>query len=295
MILLFGWGSDSALARTAETAARLGADVVLVDQETLAGHDLHDGVLTVPGGRVSLADLPAAYARPLAVVASPGSAAYQREERVLGGIVTWLDVADARIVNRPRAMHSNSSKPFQAQLIARAGFEVPESLVTNDPDEVLAFAERVGPLVFKSVSGIRSIVRRVDEGYADRLERVRALPTQFQALVEGEDVRVHVVGSAVFATRIRSAATDYRYAGRDGHDAELTATELPDAVAQRCVDLAAVLGLPLVGIDLRETPDGRFVCFEANPMPGYSYFESHTGQPISDALVRHLTGRTEVS
>jgi glutathione synthase/RimK-type ligase-like ATP-grasp enzyme len=131
-------------------------------------------------------------------------------------------------------------------------------------------------------------VRRVDEGYAARLERVRALPTQFQALVEGEDVRVHVVDGEVFATRIRSAATDYRYAGRDGLEAELTATELPGDVAQRCVDLARSLDLPLVGIDLRETPDGRFVCFEANPMPGYSYFESQTGQPISEALVRYL-------
>jgi glutathione synthase/RimK-type ligase-like ATP-grasp enzyme len=290
MIVLFGWGSDSALEHTAGAAARLGIDVVLVDQEQLAGCDLRDGVLTLPGGRLRLDDVAAAYARPLAVVAQPGHPAYEREQRVLTGIMSWLDSAPARIVNRPGAMHSNSSKPYQAQLIARAGFEVPESLVTNDPREVLAFADRVGPLVFKSVSGIRSIVRRMDEGYADRLERVRALPTQFQALVEGEDVRVHVVAGKVFATRISSAATDYRYAGRDGLDADLSATELPPEVATRCVALAETLGLPLVGIDLRETPDGRFVCFEANPMPGYSYFESHTGQPIGDELIRYLAG-----
>jgi glutathione synthase/RimK-type ligase-like ATP-grasp enzyme len=168
-------------------------------------------------------------------------------------------------------------------------------VVTTDPDEVRAFAERVGPLVFKSVSGIRSIVRRLEDDYLSRLDRVRALPTQFQALVEGDDVRVHVVGGEVFATRIRSAATDYRYAGRDGLDAELTATTLPDEVAQRCLGLSAALHLPLVGIDLRETPDGRFVCFEANPMPGYSYFESHTGQPISEALVRFLAGKSGTS
>lgn len=293
MILFFGWGSDSALHHTVEAARRLGAELLLVDQEQLGGCDLRDGVLSTPGGRLRLDDVSAAYARPLSVVAAPGSTSYEREQRVLAGIVTWLDVTTARVVNRPVAMHSNGSKPYQAQLLARAGFEVPESLVTNDPAEVVAFAERVGPLVFKSVSGIRSIVRRVDEGYADRLERVRALPTQFQALVTGEDVRVHVVGDRVFATRIRSTATDYRYAGRDGLDADLSPTDLPDDVARRCVDLAADLGLPLVGIDLRETPDGRFVCFEANPMPGYSFFESHTRQPISDAVVGYLAGQGE--
>ncbi len=299
MILFFGYGDDTALARTIQAAQALGAEHCLLDQQALDGCDFRmsggrsepTGVLVRPGSRVPLADFDAAYARPLAPVAERDTAAHERESRILTTVSTWLDVAPGRIVNRPRDMHSNGSKPYQAQLIAAAGFEVPESLITTDPEEVCAFAERVGPLVFKSISGIRSIVRRLDAGYLGRLDRVRALPTQFQALVEGDDVRVHVVGTEVFATRIRSEATDYRYAGRDGVDADLTVTTIPDEVAQRCVDISSSLGLPLVGIDLRETPDGRFVCFEANPMPGYSYFESHTGQPISEALVRHLAGK----
>jgi glutathione synthase/RimK-type ligase-like ATP-grasp enzyme len=302
MILFFGYGNDSSLARAIQAAQQMGMEHCLVDQQALDGCDLRlrgsradgTGVLTRPGSRVPLADFGSAYARPLAPVAETGTTAHQREAEILSTMVTWLDIAEARIVNRPRDMHSNGSKPYQAQTIAAAGFEVPESLISTDPDEVRAFGERVGPLVFKSISGIRSIVRRLDDGFVSRLERVRALPTQFQALVEGDDVRVHVVGEEVFATRIRSLATDYRYAGRDGVDTELTATDLPDEVAQRCVDLAAGLGLPFVGIDLRETHDGRFVCFEANPMPGYSYFESHTGQPISEALVRFLAGKVTV-
>ncbi|HZL03445.1 MAG TPA: hypothetical protein VFC48_10010, partial [Cellulomonas sp.] len=122
---------------------------------------------------------------------------------------------------------------------------------------------------------------------------VRLLPTQFQALVPGTDVRVHVVGREVFATEIGSGAVDYRYAGRDGLTAALAATTLPDDVADRCVRLAATLELPLAGIDLRRTPAGDWVCFEVNPMPGYSFYESHTGQPIAAALVRHLAGKAD--
>lgn len=299
MILFFGYGNDPALAMTIRAAERLGIEYCLLDQQALDGCDIRldsshpdgAGVLTRPGTRLPLGDVDASYARPLAPVAGLGDPGHERDTRILHAAVTWLDVADARVVNRPRAMHSNSSKPFQAQAIATAGFEVPESLISTDPDEVRAFAERVGPLVFKSISGIRSIVRRLEGDYLHRLDRVRALPTQFQQLVEGDDVRVHVVGGEVFATRIRSSAADYRYAGRDGLDADLSATDLPDEVSQRSVDLAAALGLPFVGIDLRETPDGRFVCFEANPMPGYSYFQAHTGQPISEAVVRFLAGK----
>ncbi len=301
MILFFGYGDDSALLLAIEAAQRLGIEHCLLDQQALDGCDLRltgarpdgTGVLIRPGSRIPLGDFDSAYTRPLAPVAAEGTPAHDREAQVLATMITWLDIADARVVNRPRDMHSNGSKPYQAQLIAAAGFEVPESLISTDPDEVRAFAEQVGPLVFKSISGIRSIVRRLDGDYLARLDRVRALPTQFQALVEGDDIRVHVVGNEVFPTRIRSAATDYRYAGRDGMDAELTATTVPDDVAERCLELSRSLRLPLVGIDLRETPDGRFVCFEANPMPGYSYFESHTGQPISEALVRFLAGKQE--
>jgi D-alanine-D-alanine ligase-like ATP-grasp enzyme len=54
------------------------------------------------------------------------------------------------------------------------------------------------------------------------------------------------------------------------------------------VALAARLRLQFCGIDLRRRPDGEHVCLEVNPMPGYSYFESETGQAISEALVDYL-------
>ena len=59
---------------------------------------------------------------------------------------------------------------------------------------------------------------------------------------------------------------------------------MPVDVASRCVELAEALDLPLAGIDLRRRPDGQYVCFEVNPMPAYSYYESNTGLPISLAL-----------
>ena len=38
------------------------------------------------------------------------------------------------------------------------------------------------------------------------------------------------------------------------------------------------------GIDLKETPDGEYYCFEVNPSPGFLFYEQGTGQPISKAL-----------
>jgi glutathione synthase/RimK-type ligase-like ATP-grasp enzyme len=105
------------------------------------------------------------------------------------------------------------------------------------------------------------------------------------------DVRVHTIGERLFATAITTPATDYRYAHQQtGEEASFAATELPEELADRCLALARGLGLGLAGIDLRLTPDGRAVCFEVNPSPGYSYYESYTGQPITAAIAAHLAG-----
>ena len=69
----------------------------------------------------------------------------------------------------------------------------------------------------------------------ERLTTLRACPVQFQTWVPGTDVRVHVVGSEVFATAITTTATDYRYAtARVEKPDHLEPHELDDDVAQRC-------------------------------------------------------------
>ena len=64
--------------------------------------------------------------------------------------------------------------------------------------------------------------------------------------------------------------------------------ELCDELAERCVRLASSLELPFAGVDLKITPENQVYCFEVNPSPAFSYYESHTGQPISGALAACL-------
>jgi glutathione synthase/RimK-type ligase-like ATP-grasp enzyme len=143
-------------------------------------------------------------------------------------------------------------------------------------------------VIYKSTSSVRSIVQMLDATRMYELERIRYLPTQFQAFVPGTNIRVHVVGSALFATEIQTEAVDYRYAGRDGLTIEMAPTVLPTAVAERCYRLAQLLQLPLCGIDLKRRPDGAYYCFEVNPSPGYSYYQEQTGQNIAEAIVHYL-------
>ena len=123
-----------------------------------------------------------------------------------------------------------------------------------------------------------------------RAEALRACPVQFQAYVPGFDVRAHVIGDEVIATRVDSAGTDYRYAARDGLETTLRPWQLDPRLEAACVALSSALGLPFTGIDLRIAPDGEVYCFEVNPSPAYSYYEANAGQPISMTLARYLVG-----
>lgn len=306
MILLCGIPSESPLALVAKGLDENGAPYAVFNQRQFAnaaisfeisGGDV-GGWLEMNGNGFQLDQIQGVYTRLMDFRRLPElegvpetSDVYRYCAALHDTITRWCEISPARIVNRMAPMGSNSSKPYQAQLICRYGFEVPETLITNDPQQVLAFRDRHKRIIYKSISGVRSIVQTFEDGDLTRLAALRWCPTQFQQYVEGFDVRVHVVGEAVFATKIASNATDYRYAASQaGEAAELTATELPDAVAQACVRLSAGLGLAFAGIDLKFSPDGRVFCFEVNPSPGYSYFEANSGQPIGRAVADYLAG-----
>jgi glutathione synthase/RimK-type ligase-like ATP-grasp enzyme len=199
------------------------------------------------------------------------------------------------VVNRVAGGMSNSSKAYQALLVRRCGLRTPRTLISSDPDAVRSFySDCDGEVVYKSVSGVRSIVRRLGPEHLERLPLLRHAPAQFQELVPGDDVRIHTVGDAVFATSVQSEAVDYRYAHQEGRDVVVEPTAVPAAVADSCRLLARRLDLLLAGIDLRRTPEGDYYCFEVNPSPGFLYYEQRARQPISAALADLLQHGTHI-
>lgn len=221
----------------------------------------------LPPANIAPADVPAIYAE------------YD------AGLMVLLENLSCAVVNRLGGGMSNNSKAYQALLIRQCGLLTPPTLVTNDPEAARRFYQDCqGEVIYKSLSGIRSIVRRLQPEQLSRLSLLRHGPAQFQAYVPGVDVRVHTVGEQLFATRIYSGAVDYRYAGREGGQVEMEPMTLPPAIAEACLGLARQLDLLMTGIDLKETPDGDYYCFEVNPSPGFLYYEKYSGQPISTAL-----------
>jgi glutathione synthase/RimK-type ligase-like ATP-grasp enzyme len=314
MILVAGIPDERPVALVIDALDALGASVRVLDQRSVAAAaitlaigdgargDALTGSLVIDGEPLPLEEIRAFYLRlmddqllPAVNSLSPGAPARQHSRRFHERLLQFADLMPGRVLNRPSSMASNQSKPFQAQHIRACGFDIPDTLITNDPSAACAFIEEAwaggGGVIYKSVSGVRSIVQRVEAHDLGRLERIRWCPTQFQRLVTGTDIRVHVVGDTVLAAAITSGAVDYRYAARQvGVEAAIEPVALEPDMRTRCVRLAQHLELPLAGIDLRRTPEGRHVCFEVNPSPAFSYYEERAGIPVSTAIARYLTG-----
>lgn len=304
MILLWGLPGDGPLRAVYSALKSRNAPVCLFDQRSIAsatldldaGPTVH-GTLQWAGNAIALEAVTAVYARPYDVRRLPAlteagaqSPLWHHAMALDDGMQAWVEVTPARVVNRPSSMASNGSKPYQAALILAAGFDVPDTLVTTDAKAAMAFQELHGSVIYKSASGVRSIVSRLGPEHKDRLIDIGNCPTQFQQYIPGDDFRVHVAGDGVFAARIVSGADDYRYAGRSGNTTEIGACTLAPDLAERCRRLAADLGLLLAGVDLRRSPEGRWYCFEVNPSPGFTFYQEATGQKIAESVALLLAG-----
>lgn len=205
------------------------------------------------------------------------------------GIMAVLECFPGLAVNRMRGSMSNQSKPYQALFIREAGFRIPRTLITSDSEAARRFIKECGGnVIFKSLSGIRSIVRRVEKNDFQRLRFLQDCPVQFQEFTAGDNFRIHVVGDKILSTQARTEAVDYRYAEQQGFSLEMQAITLPREIERACLTLTQRAGLVFSGIDLKQTPDGEYYCLEVNPAPGFVFYERHTGQPISTALVELL-------
>jgi glutathione synthase/RimK-type ligase-like ATP-grasp enzyme len=198
----------------------------------------------------------------------------------------------------PNTLRRAELKAAQLNTAGRLGFELPPTLITSNPQELLDFYRaHNGQIISKLPSSMLyqhagQTFNRYTHVVSTReiacAEAVRQCPIIFQAYVPKRlEVRATVVGKRVFAAEIYSQQTQrtrYDWRRYDHYETPYGVHALPAALAQQCVALVETLGLSYGTIDLVLTPDGRYVFLEINPNGQYLWVEEATGLPISDAL-----------
>lgn len=200
-------------------------------------------------------------------------------------------------VNDIHADDAADYKPRQLKAAAEAGFNVPDTLITNDPSLVRDFWDRhKGAVVYKPFNQ-RAIAwrpaRRLRPEELVLLPHVKAAPLIFQALVPGTlDIRVTIVGDEVFPAGFEipeNGPVDYRL---HLSNAQCQPLVLPEHVLASITALMRALRLEYGAIDLRLDTHGQYKFFELNTGGEFLFVEGRTGQPIAEAMAAHLAQGT---
>lgn len=196
-------------------------------------------------------------------------------------------------INDPGADRTASRKIVQLETARRAGFAIPETLITNDPDEARSFVEsRSGAVVYKRTGTGRAefaetrIITKADFG---KLSGIRSSPTTFQDYVAAVcDLRVVWVDGIAWTVRIDSQAGVGRVDSRLDTSVDFVRDQLPPGVSKSLAMLMGALGLSFGVVDLRLGLDGEYYFLEVNPQGQFAYLEIKTGLPIFRSLANLL-------
>ena len=195
-----------------EQTAALRTELSLSVGEAADGPELVNGVLCCGGAPLSLRDVTAVYVRAMDFRLLPAFAdlRHNSPERFHAMaledlLVAWLEMTQARVVNRPSAMGPNNSKPYQAAQLRALGFATPRTLVTTEfpgrsplprppPPSYLQRRKR-GPQ-YRFTAARRRRQLHGSDG------RRRELSYPISEYIPGDEYRVHTVGSQVFASQV---------------------------------------------------------------------------------------------
>ncbi|RDI55658.1 hypothetical protein [Nocardia mexicana] len=196
-------------------------------------------------------------------------------------------------VNDPGADRTATRKIVQLETARRSGFPIPETLITNDPDEARSFIDsRPDRVVYKRTGTGRaefSETRIIAPADLDRLATIRSAPTTFQDYIDAEcDLRVVWIDGIEWAVRIDSQSGAGRVDSRLDTSVDFTPARLPASVSKSLATLMGALGLAFGVLDLRLGADGEYYFLEVNPQGQFAYLEIKTGLPIFESLANYL-------
>lgn len=308
-VLLVGPGDRLELTLLADAVADYGSDTSVVDVTDWPG----DTPVTSHPGRdettvdvpVSLEAVTGAYVvchelfRPyeprhadvLETDLGPGLTQLREHRSLFESLCAQLEHRGATVVPPLDAHHVQDRKPALLDRFVRDGLPVPETVFTNDPGEVEAFADRHERIVYKPVTrGGAPHELAASDLTQERLEKLATAPVQFQAFVPGDDRRVYVVdgevvGAFTYDTDRFSFKRDQR-AGDDVTVERVSVSAEVAATARRATDLA---GLQFGAVDVRRRPDGDHALFEVNEAPRFAGADEYCDLGVADALAASLT------
>lgn len=192
-------------------------------------------------------------------------------------------------VSHPESARIAENKLVQLQAALRAGFRVPQTLVSQNPEDIRRFCASLNnQVVVKALSGTMKATtwtRMVDEKLLASDESLRLCPTIYQEFVTGtRHLRINCFGKTINAALIEAEELDWRA----NLEVPITHVELSDDLKARLHHVLELLNLKMGIVDLKINDEGEPVWLEVNPQGQFLFLEGICGMPLTAAMSEFL-------
>jgi len=194
---------------------------------------------------------------------------------------TWL--------NEPTASRLAENKLIQLRAAQYAGFEIPRTLVSQEPDTIRQFCAMLkNQVIVKPVKGSLGIplfTKMLSEEHLASDESLRLCPAIYQEYIPGDrHIRAHCFGDDVYAVLIESEQLDWR----QNLDIPFSIFELDESIKMCLRNVLKILGLKMGVFDLKLTQGKNPVWLEVNPQGQFLFAEGLSGLDLTSPFVEFL-------
>ena len=215
-------------------------------------------------------------------------------------------------VNHPSRNALASRKLEQLTTAIQLGFTIPDTLATQEPDELRHFYERhSGQIIIKPLStgyierkgdDRDSLIytNKLNEKHLEKLEDLTVCPALFQQLILKEsDIRITVVDSDIHSVKLCASdkSGEQRCDIRRNNMSDVTYKEisLPKDVETCIRKLVAHYGLRFAAIDMAISITGEWIFFEVNPNGQWAWLDLSGGMNIAASFVKTFSKQNAAS
>lgn len=218
---------------------------------------------------------------------------------------TWdglLMAHKGKVVNRPQNHFHSNSKLDQIKFAVERGMCVPDTIVTNNPPDLINFYEKHrGNICFKLQKGaaVRTSVgnkivytNKVTEEQMKNAPLVSSHPSLFQEYIDKEfEIRIiatdkMVTGIAIHSQDSEISKVDYRRYDLD--NVRYNYIELPENVRNFCSGMLTHYKLHFGAFDFIYSKDGKYFFLELNPNGQWLWLEEQSGHNLTKEVADNL-------
>lgn len=206
----------------------------------------------------------------------------------------FLESIDVYALGKPSVYRRLDSKEEQLKIADKIGFKIPETCITNNPEEAKNFILKHKNVVGKMQSGfaiyedgVESVVftNVIEEDKLEDLDSLLYCPMQFQKKIEKKrELRVTAVGQDVYAFEIDSqqfedAKVDWRKDGVNLID-KWVRTDLPKDIENKVLELLDVYNVDYGALDIIVSPEDEYYFIEINGAGEFFWLDNLTEENL---------------